>query len=141
MAGLVRARHQLGKQRVAGFAGIYPVCDLASYPGTLLVISHDRDLLNQSVDHIMHLEQGKLSLYRGGYDQFERQRAEKQALQLKLKKKQEDERRHLQAFVDRFKAIKEMKIPDEFKNLSDKDNRDREAALAERNLDFKNRFS
>jgi len=69
-----------------------------------LVISHDRDLLNQSVDHIMHLEQGKLSLYRGDYDQFERQRAEKQALQLKLKKKQEDERRHLQAFVDRFKA-------------------------------------
>ena len=77
---------------------------LAHYPHMALVISHDRDLLNQSVDHIMHLEQGKLSLYRGGYDQFERQRAEKQALQLKLKKKQEDERRHLQAFVDRFKA-------------------------------------
>jgi ATP-binding cassette subfamily F protein 3 len=77
---------------------------LARYPHMALVISHDRDLLNQSVDHIMHLEQGKLSLYRGGYDQFERQRAEKQALQLKLKKKQEDERRHLQAFVDRFKA-------------------------------------
>ena len=77
---------------------------LARYPHMALVISHDRDLLNQSVDHIMHLDQGQLSLYRGGYDQFERQRAEKQALQLKLKKKQEDERRHLQAFVDRFKA-------------------------------------
>ncbi|WP_293861682.1 ABC-F family ATP-binding cassette domain-containing protein [uncultured Alsobacter sp.] len=77
---------------------------LARYPHTVLVISHDRDLLNQSVDSILHLDQGKLSLYRGGYDQFERQRAEQQALQLKLKKKQEDERRHLQAFVDRFKA-------------------------------------
>jgi ATP-binding cassette subfamily F protein 3 len=77
---------------------------LARYPHMVLVISHDRDLLNQSVDHILHLDQGKLTLYRGGYDQFERQRREKQALQLKLKKKQEDERRHLQAFVDRFKA-------------------------------------
>ena len=77
---------------------------LARYPHMALVISHDRDLLNQSVDNILHLDQGKLSLYRGGYDNFEKQRAEKQALQLKLKKKQEDERRHLQAFVDRFKA-------------------------------------
>ena len=77
---------------------------LARYPHMVLVISHDRDLLNQSVDHILHLDQGKLTLYRGGYDQFERQRREKQALQLKLRKKQEDERRHLQAFVDRFKA-------------------------------------
>jgi ATP-binding cassette subfamily F protein 3 len=77
---------------------------LTSYPHMALVISHDRDLLNQSVDYILHLDQGKLNLYRGNYDNFERQRAEKQALQLKLKKKQEDERRHLQAFVDRFKA-------------------------------------
>ena len=77
---------------------------LARYPHMALVISHDRDLLNQSVDHILHLDQGKLTLYRGAYDNFEKQRAEKQALQLKLKKKQEDERRHLQAFVDRFKA-------------------------------------
>ncbi len=70
----------------------------------MLVISHDRDLLNQSVDQIMHLDQAKLTLYRGGYDQFERQRIEQQALQLKMKKKQDDERKHLQAFVDRFKA-------------------------------------
>jgi ATP-binding cassette subfamily F protein 3 len=77
---------------------------LARYPHTVIVISHDRDLLNQSVDHIMHLDQAKLTLYRGGYDQFERQRLEKQTLQLKMIKKQEDERRHLQAFVDRFKA-------------------------------------
>ncbi|GGH17917.1 glycosyl transferase family 1 [Alsobacter metallidurans] len=77
---------------------------LARYPHTVLVISHDRDLLNQSVDQILHLDQAKLTLYRGGYDQFERQRREKQALQMKLVKKQEEERKHLQAFVDRFKA-------------------------------------
>ena len=58
---------------------------LARYPHTVLVISHDRDLLNQSVDQILHLDQAKLTLYRGGYDQFERQRIEQQALQLKLK--------------------------------------------------------
>ncbi|WP_406857930.1 ABC-F family ATP-binding cassette domain-containing protein [Alsobacter sp. KACC 23698] len=77
---------------------------LARYPHTVLVISHDRDLLNQSVDQILHLDQAKLTLYRGGYDQFERQRREKQSLQVKLVKKQEEERKHLQAFVDRFKA-------------------------------------
>jgi ATP-binding cassette subfamily F protein 3 len=77
---------------------------LARYPHTVLVISHDRDLLNQSVDQILHLDQGRLTLWRGGYDQFERQRAEQQALQAKLRKKQEDERKHLQAFVDRFRA-------------------------------------
>src|SRR6478752_7795330 len=77
---------------------------LGRYPHTVLVISHDRDLLNQSVDQILHLDQAKLTLYRGGYDQFERQRREKQSLQVKLVKKQEEERKHLQAFVDRFKA-------------------------------------
>ncbi|MDQ0472991.1 ABC-F family ATP-binding cassette domain-containing protein [Labrys wisconsinensis] len=77
---------------------------LASYPHTVVVISHDRDLLNASVDFIMHLTEGRLELYRGGYDEFERQRREKQALSLKLRKKQEDQRRHIQAFIDRFKA-------------------------------------
>ena len=77
---------------------------LARYPHTVLVISHDRDLLNQSVEQILHLDQAKLTLYRGGYDQFERIRAEQQALQQKLIRKQEDERKHLQAFVDRFRA-------------------------------------
>jgi ATP-binding cassette subfamily F protein 3 len=77
---------------------------LQRYPHTVLVISHDRDLLNQSVDQILHLDQSKLTLYRGGYDQFERQRREKQLLQSKMIKKQEDERKHLQAFVDRFRA-------------------------------------
>ena len=77
---------------------------LARYPHTLIIISHDRDLLNQSVDQILHLDQGKLKLWGGAYDRFERLRAEEQALQLKMKKKQEDERRHLQSFIDRFKA-------------------------------------
>jgi ATP-binding cassette subfamily F protein 3 len=77
---------------------------LARYPHSALVISHDRDLLNRAVQQIVHLEAGKLTVYRGGYDQFERQRRERQSLQLKLKKKQDDQRRHMQAFVDRFRA-------------------------------------
>ena len=76
---------------------------LARYPYTVIIISHDRDLLNRAVDTIVHLDQGKLTLYRGGYDSFDRQRRERQALQLKLKAKQDDQRRHMQAFVDRFR--------------------------------------
>ena len=53
---------------------------LARYPHTVLVISHDRDLLNQSVDQILHLDQAKLTLYKGGYDNFEKQRSEQQAI-------------------------------------------------------------
>jgi ATP-binding cassette subfamily F protein 3 len=77
---------------------------LARYPHTVLIISHDRELLDTAVDHILHLDRGKLSLYRGGYASFARQLAEKQALQSKLRVKQEAERKHLQAFVDRFRA-------------------------------------
>jgi len=77
---------------------------LASYPKTMLVVSHDRDLLNKAVGQILHLDAGKLVLYRGGYDEFERIRGERQALQLKLKKKQDDERRHIEEFVERFRA-------------------------------------
>ena len=77
---------------------------LASYPATLIVISHDRDLLDAVCDHIVHLDRAKLSIYRGNYSGFERQRREAQAIQLKHKKKQDDQRRHLQAFVDRFRA-------------------------------------
>src|SRR6185295_15594711 len=77
---------------------------IARYPHTVIVISHDRDLLDTAVDWILHLEAGKLTLYRGGYTSFERQRRERQALDLKLAKKQEAQRKHLQAFVDRFRA-------------------------------------
>src|SRR5271157_3592984 len=77
---------------------------LASYPATIIVISHDRDLLNDVADHILHLDRAKLTLWSGGYTSFERQRREQQALQGKAIKKQEERRAHLQAFVDRFRA-------------------------------------
>ena len=77
---------------------------LKTYPATTLVISHDRDLLDDVVQHILHLDRGKLTLWTGDYSQFERQRAELAVLQGKAAKKQEEKRKHLQAFVDRFRA-------------------------------------
>src|SRR5215469_13631154 len=77
---------------------------LSRYPRTVLVISHDRDLLDNAVDHILHLDRRQLTLYRGGYSAFERQRRERQALDVKLSKQREAERRRLVAFVDRFRA-------------------------------------
>jgi ATP-binding cassette subfamily F protein 3 len=77
---------------------------LANYPRTVIVISHDRDLLDTSVDQILHLDRGKLTLYRGTYSSFEEQRATREMLDAKHAKRQEAERKRLQAFVDRFKA-------------------------------------
>ena len=77
---------------------------LKKYPHTALIISHDRELLNNSVDAILHLSEGKLTLYTGGYDAFERRRAEMTRLQAATRVKQEAERAHLQSFIDRFKA-------------------------------------
>jgi len=77
---------------------------LRRYPATVLVISHDRDLLDAVCDHILHLDSAKLTLWRGNYSSYERQLRERQALALKQKKKQDGQRRHLQAFVDRFRA-------------------------------------
>ena len=77
---------------------------LATYPATVLIISHDRDLLDAVCDHILHLDQAKLTLWRGNYDSFETQRREQQAIQAKHIKKQEEQRKHLQSFVDRFRA-------------------------------------
>ncbi len=77
---------------------------LKRYPRTAILISHDRDLLNNAVDHILHLHDGHLDLYAGGYDDFERMRAEKQRLAVGAATKQEAERAKLQGFVDRFKA-------------------------------------
>ena len=76
---------------------------IARYRHTVVMISHDRDLLNRAVDAIVHLDGGKLTLYRGNYDSFDQQRRERQALQQKAKKKQDEQRAHLQAFVDRFR--------------------------------------
>ena len=93
---------------------------LARYPHTVIVISHDRDLLDNAVDSILHLENGKLTFYRGGYSSFERQRRERQMLDAKFAKKQEAQRKHLQAFVDRFraKAIKARQAQSRLKMLA-----------------------
>src|SRR6185437_619114 len=77
---------------------------LETYPATVLVISHDRDLLDDVANHILRLDRGKLTLWSGGYSSFERQRAEMIVLQGKAAKKQEERRKHLQSFVDRFRA-------------------------------------
>src|ERR1700760_3349454 len=77
---------------------------LANYPRTVIVISHDRDLLESSVDQILHLERGKLTLYKGTYSSFEERRAARELLDAKAVKRQEAERARLQAFVNRFKA-------------------------------------
>ncbi|HWK13829.1 MAG TPA: ABC-F family ATP-binding cassette domain-containing protein [Rhizobiaceae bacterium] len=77
---------------------------LSRYPHTVLLISHDRDLLNRAVSSIIHLDQKKLTFWRGGYDQFERQRAEKMELLEKSRVKQEAQRKHMEDFVARFRA-------------------------------------
>ncbi len=77
---------------------------LKKYPHTALIVSHDRELLNNSVDAILHLSAGKLELYTGGYNDFETRRAEKARLQSATRAKQEAERAHLQRFIDRFRA-------------------------------------
>jgi ATP-binding cassette subfamily F protein 3 len=77
---------------------------LAHYPRTVIVISHDRDLLETSVDQILHLDRGKLTLYKGSYSSFEEQRSVREMLGAKHAKRQEAERERLQAFVNRFKA-------------------------------------
>jgi ATP-binding cassette subfamily F protein 3 len=77
---------------------------LRSYPHTMLVVSHDRELLNRVVDMTIHLENGKLTAYAGGYDQFERTRRMRLDHQAALQSRQIAQRRHMQAFVDRFRA-------------------------------------
>ncbi|MCE8508941.1 ABC-F family ATP-binding cassette domain-containing protein [Ruegeria pomeroyi] len=76
---------------------------LAKYPHTVIIISHDRGLLNRAVGAILHLEDRKLTLYQGPYDQFARQRAENLAQAQAMAKKQEARRAHLQSYVDRFR--------------------------------------
>ena len=92
---------------------------IAKYPYTVIIVSHDRDLLNTAVTHILHLDRGKLTLWSGGYDDFERQRRERQRLDLKLKSKQDDARRHMEAFVERFryKASKARQAQSRLKTL------------------------
>ncbi|MCH8536215.1 MAG: ATP-binding cassette domain-containing protein [Alkalimonas sp.] len=77
---------------------------LASYDGTLLLISHDRDFLDAVTDSIVHIERQELQLYKGNYSQFERQRAERLAQHQSMYEKQQQQVAHLQQFIDRFKA-------------------------------------
>ena len=77
---------------------------LKSYPGTLLLISHDRDFLDAVVEHIVHVESQKLTLYRGGYSQFERTRAERLTQQQAAFEKQQAQREHMQKYIARFRA-------------------------------------
>ncbi|WP_147653610.1 ABC-F family ATP-binding cassette domain-containing protein [Vulcaniibacterium gelatinicum] len=77
---------------------------LRRYPGTLLVISHDREFLDNVVTHVLHLHDGRAKLYAGDYTAFERQRAEQLRQQQIAHEKEQAERAHLQAFIDRFKA-------------------------------------
>ena len=77
---------------------------LKAWPGTLLVISHDRRFLNEVVDGIVHLAELKLTRYVGNYDRFERTRRERMMHEAKQREKQEDERARIKSFVDRFRA-------------------------------------
>ena len=77
---------------------------LTRYPHTVLIVSHDRELLNRSVTGILHLDSQNLTYYTGTYDSFARQRAEQRAVLMQAAKKQDAKRAHLQSFVDRFKA-------------------------------------
>ena len=77
---------------------------LKAYRGTMLIVSHERDLLNNVVDHVLHLERGRTTLYQGGYDAFERQRSERLAQAAAAREKQLAQRAKLQSFVDRWRA-------------------------------------
>jgi ATP-binding cassette subfamily F protein 3 len=77
---------------------------LKRYRGSVVVVSHDRDLLNSVTEFILHLEYQKLTLYSGNYDTFVETRAMRRANDAAFAKKQDAARKHMQAFVDRFKA-------------------------------------
>ncbi len=76
---------------------------LKRYRGTVIIVSHDRDLLNTAAEFILHLERGKLTLYTGNYDTFVETRAMKRALDSATARKLDARRKHLQSFVDRFR--------------------------------------
>jgi ATP-binding cassette, subfamily F, member 3 len=77
---------------------------LRDYRGTLVLISHDRDFLDAVIDNVLHIEQQHITLYRGGYSDFERQRGEKLALQQAMFEKQQRKVSHLQSYIDRFRV-------------------------------------
>jgi ATP-binding cassette subfamily F protein 3 len=93
---------------------------LRRYPGTILLVSHDRGILNRVVDEILHLENGKMTLYTGGYDRFEEARRMRLALDEKMRSKQDAQRAHIMKFVDRFryKASKSRQAQSRLKMLA-----------------------
>jgi ATP-binding cassette subfamily F protein 3 len=111
---------------------------LRTYPGTIVIVSHDRDLLNRAVDEILHLENGKLTLYSGGYDRFAATRRMRIELNEKARAKQDAKRKDIMAFVDRFRA-KATKAKQAQSRLKMLERMEPIAALAEEgsyNLDF-----
>ncbi|MEP3112882.1 ABC-F family ATP-binding cassette domain-containing protein [Nisaea sp.] len=76
---------------------------LAKYPKTMVIVSHDRGLLNKAVDAILHLENNQLTLYQGGYDRFEKTREERLAQVEAQRTKQSAQRKHMEAFIERFR--------------------------------------
>jgi ATP-binding cassette subfamily F protein 3 len=109
---------------------------LKRYPYTVLLVSHDRDLLNGAVDKIIHLHDRKLTMYTGGYDDFERLRSERLALQAAAAAKQDAQRKHMQAFIDRFryKASKARQAQSRIKALARM--QPIAAAVEERGIEF-----
>ena len=110
---------------------------LRRYPRTLLVISHDREFLDGTVDHVLHLEQGGARLYAGNYSDFERQRAERLHQQQSAHAREQAERAHLQSFIDRFraKATKARQAQSRIKRLEKLGGT--EAVRAERGFEFR----
>ena len=76
---------------------------LRTYPAAMVIVSHERDLLNNVADHILHVQGGKITLYPGGYDAFERQRSERLSQVESMRTRQEEKRAKLQAYVDRWR--------------------------------------
>ncbi|HEY1097119.1 MAG TPA: ABC-F family ATP-binding cassette domain-containing protein, partial [Alphaproteobacteria bacterium] len=109
---------------------------LASYPHTMLVISHDRELLNKCIDHVVHVDKQQITLYTGNYDTFEYERAARLNSQQKMFEKQQAQRAHMQAFVDRFKATasKASQAQSRIKALEKMDMVD--AVIADRSIKF-----
>lgn len=109
---------------------------LATFKNTLIIISHDRDILNKTVTHIAHLDQLKLVMYTGNYDQFETLRAQKQYNQQALFEKQQAQKKKMMAFVDRFRATasKARQAQSRLKSIEKMDMVD--AIMAERTTSF-----
>jgi ATP-binding cassette subfamily F protein 3 len=93
---------------------------LRAYPGTLLLVSHDRDFLDRVANHILHVDGQRIGLYNGNYSTFERRRAEMLAQQRAAYEKQQREAAHMRAFIDRFraKATKACQVQSRLKALS-----------------------